>query len=407
MLTKNLLQFKKRKDKIYPTLIAITDESALHCAKDLIAIYEESPGKSFIEIEKKSLSSTYAKNIIFKGFKKLLEDRCKESPKDNQEDLEKLRWQWILNAQELRQRVLYKNLEEFQENFGFEQQTTFSKISTAIYSDLPEHNLIEEFQSITPLNLIHRYNCAQIQGLLLYAKELTIEINQPKITKLRSLFQQLRFHRLLCEMKEHHENKCIFTISGPLTITSQRQSYGIRIANFFPHILNQDEWKVHTVLVIKKDKKDKLNLEISNKMDLFSHYQAKESYTPKELTGFIEDFNNKSTNWQAKTGFEFVHLGQQSYCFPDVTFISSERKKIHLELFHHWHHSQLAQRLSTLGKKVNSPLIIGVCRSILKKNPSNICLQNSEWFSKNGFLFRDFPTPTKVFKLLSDNLNRG
>ena len=36
-----------------------------------------------------------------------------------------------------------------------------------LYSDLPEHRKILSFEVLAPEALLHRYNCAQIQGLIL------------------------------------------------------------------------------------------------------------------------------------------------------------------------------------------------------------------------------------------------
>ena len=400
MLTKSLLQFKRRKNRLYPQLIEVNDDTNLNCAQELISLYKSAVGETLIATEKKALTSYHAKSKHFKGLVKLLEDRCTEESSEDTNNIETQRWQWILSAQQLRQSVLSQQLSEFQENFSFEQQENYTDIRSKIYSDLPESKTIQGFKDISPMDLLHRYNCAQFQGLLLQAKDISIDIEYPTPSCLRPLFQQLKFHRLLCHMTHYDKRSCSFSLNGPLSITNQRQSYGIRIANFFPHLLNQSHWKLSAVIT-QKGRDDELLA--SQKLGLKSHYPKKESYIPKELTLFVDDFNKRSSTWQAAIGQDFLHIGEQSYCFPDVVFSSSTATTRYLELFHSWHYHQLHHRVKTLAKTNDSSLIIGACKRLLKKKTMDISLQQSKWFSKNGFLFCDFPTTTKVMKLLSDN----
>ena len=138
----------------------------------------------------------------------------------------------------------------------------------------------------------------------------------------------------MCDVDNLENNSLKIKLSGPLSIFENTQSYGMRMANFFPHIINLKKWTLSALVNVKEKN---LTMTLSDDNKLVSHYQIKHSYIPEELTLFISKFNKLNNKLKAETGSEFVHLGLQSYCFPDVSFSDKKGNKFHLELFHRWH----------------------------------------------------------------------
>ena len=70
-----------------------------------------------------------------------------------------------------------------------------------IYGDLPENDIVDKFKDISGRGVLELYNMAQVQGLLMRARELEITFRNPDTVKLRNIFKYLKFFRLLAEVK--------------------------------------------------------------------------------------------------------------------------------------------------------------------------------------------------------------
>jgi hypothetical protein len=146
-----------------------------------------------------------------------------------------------------------------------------------------------------------------------------------------------------------------------------------------------------------------LILSLNQECGIQSHYQKRDPYVPPELTACLNQFNDTHQGAQLALAEAFVHIGRESYCFPDlmVTYKDSGRQ-VNFELFHRWHAGQLKGRLTALEKNPVMDLRLGVCKSLSKDGDVGPYLERSEWFQKYGFFFRDFPTATNLWQALKD-----
>lgn len=351
----------------------------------------------------------------FAGFKKLLADRCDTKPvgaslEPDEEcsveeplDREERRWARIMAAQSLRRETLFPNKEAFQEGFAAQEGRPFSQLAGELYGDLPEFLPITAFEPIGAKALIHLYNCALVQGLLIQAERVRFRVpRSDDVAIKRALFRAIRFHRLLIEESKQEGDQLIFSVTGPLSLFENSASYGMRVANFFPHLLQMKSWELEASLSLKA-KQVLLSLnEADHPME--SHYRALSGYVPKELGDFMSEYNKKSQTWEAALSGDFLQLGHGADCFPDFVFVHRENKsKIYMELFHRWHKADLLKRLEVLQKKPTQSLIIGVSQKLL--NDSDVSAEMSKFCEEDQerkiFTFRDFPTPSGVAKILN------
>ena len=81
-------------------------------------------------------------------------------------------------AKKKREEKIYANEQVFQEEFSQQEMLDFQELKASMYSDLPEYKVVKSFESIEARDLINRYNCALVQGLLLHAHSLVVEIEE-------------------------------------------------------------------------------------------------------------------------------------------------------------------------------------------------------------------------------------
>ncbi len=400
MLTKDLLSFKIQKKNISANLIEATDQDVLEVANKIISFFKNNLNHSYESLEKRLADhQPISKNSqIYFGFKKILFDLCTFEEVCEENTYEK-RCKLIKNAQFLRQEKHFENMRAFQESFARQENKQFSSIAETLYSDLPERKTLTKLPIISAQDLIHRYNCAQIQGLLLRSSDVKIELKHSSISEKRYLFKQLKFHRLLPEVHKDIDKQLIFSINGPLSLFSQQQTYGLRIANFFPHLLNTKHWELSAQVNIKnKDAK----LFISDQCKIESHYKSTQPYIPKEFSELISNFNKKSSTWKVSSGQNFLHIGRQSYCFADFLFTNKTNKDIHLEMFHRWHSSQLVDRIKTIKDRDDCPLILGICKQLKNKKELQPLINDSVKVKK--FYYNDFPTSSSLLRFINETI---
>ena len=392
MLTKDLLKFRLNKGQIHPRFVDPTDKHLLELAETLISYYATSIGQLRIELEKNSTHLT--KHILLPALQKLLEERCIF---DDEEDFTATRWDWLKKAQNTRQKECPSTVGDFQSLMTQSLGCEFAKIKNRLYGDLPENRRLLEVKTMTPTSLLHRYNCSQVQGLLLHAKSVRLKLSEASLLDKRNLFRMMKFYRLLVQVTQQTEKDLCCEISGPLAIFDSAQSYGIKIANFFPYIIQCSKWQL--TADIKIDKREGL-LKLDHSAALVSHYELKTGYIPEEFSQFCLDFNDMDSamlkGWQGDSGDKFIDLGHQSYCFPDFKFTHTKSSIVYLELFHRWHQGQILQRLATLKKDPTINLIIGICRSLRNNDAIEQAIVDVTPLGVKVFWFRDFPTPKQV-----------
>jgi predicted nuclease of restriction endonuclease-like RecB superfamily len=395
MLTKDLLRFQIRGARVHPFLVNPHDTRALAIADAMISVLRESRDLTVGEATE-ALEGFEHEHPLAPAFQKLLLDLTEIAEDDG--SIGDRRRQWIETARAIRQRDPAQSHGEFQERIAQSLGMPFTDIQSSLYADLPEARPLTDFTAPTPESLLHRYNCATIQGLLLRARSVRLTINNAPLASRRRFFRLLKFHRLLCEVHHSSERSLDLSLSGPLSIFQQAQAYGLRLAIFFPHVLHLPEWSLSAEVHVRD--RD-ASLALDHACGIQSHYAHHLPYIPEEFSHFLDSFNRLDLPWKAREGGELLSLGRESYCLPDFTLEHPSGRAFSVELFHRWHASALLGRLQILEKNSFPNLLVGISTHLSRDPKVQPQLANSRWFTENGFEFRDFPTPRAVVSLLN------
>ena len=284
---------------------------------------------------------------------------------------------------------------------------TTEYLSHQLYSDLPPFQKVIKFRKINGEALLHRYNCAQVQGLLLRSEKIKLNLPESSSANLRQLLKYLRFNKLLVKISfKNKKSKSIdMQIDGPLSMFLHTQKYGLNLANFFPAVLHQPEWKLDATIRIYKNRT--YFLELDQSCGIRSHLKQFLAYVPEEILKLEQHVAKKLPDWTLSSSNDFVPLSGENICFPDYHFKHVSGRKVSLELFHNWHSATLINRLTQLDAQKKAPLLIGINRDLLKNNDVANKLESSFYFSRFGFLFRDVPTTAMLLPPLETWLRCG
>ena len=398
MLTKDLLQYKIQKGQIHPQFIEPTDSELLEIAEQLIAVFETSPNESratLLESSKHIIDSTPGAPIIKRGLEKLLLDRTEFDTAPN-EELIAFRHKLFTETSRLLSQEQFEDYPDYQQHV--QAQFDESELGAKLYADLPSSQPVLAFNTLSAERLLHRYNAAQVQGLLLHCNALTLKLADSMTAELRQLFKYLRFNQLLSTIRKEGELYQI-TVDGPLNLFYKTKRYGMNLANFFIAVLHQPKWELTGEIQFRNKQRYQLSLDESCGIKPIS--QQFLAYIPEDIQLFQTMLQNKTDDWQIRPGSQFLPLAGDFYCFPDYQLVHKSGVETAIELFHPWHQGHLIARLNTLTEHPEVSLILGVSKE-LEKNPLIAdALETSEYFSQFGFTFRDVPTMRTLLPILN------
>ncbi len=427
MLSSELLRFKQNGDYLKPSFIDPSDPRLLHFASALLQLYENGTGSTRGTLDELTSGLLLRQKDLklARGILKTLSDRAEFSSAGGSSEFPDLRRALFLkSASMLREGRLPPHPEDVREcvfrDFRDEDAGNSPPFRNGIYADLPEQETLERIRKTFPKELLERYNVSLVQSLILHASGLTLEIADSDPAKLRRLFRYLKFFRLLADVrlrKPPDESRIRLTVDGPASIFENSTKYGLQLASFFPAVCQMEQWKLSCEIRLRQKKK---RLVLDSSCGLRSHYANFSAYIPEEIRLFAEHFRSTVPEWEIDSAPDYWKETPQKLVFPDFLFREKHHpggKEFPMELFHRWHAAQLLERLSFLeqqrqteegtklkkGEKHNEVplLLIGVDRSLLKKDGLlKARLEESPYFQKHGFLFRDFPGVENVLKVL-------
>ena len=404
MLTKDLLQYKTIKGQILPQFVNPTDKQLLAIAEQLIAVFEESPDKpraTLLESNKHIIDSTPGAPIVKRGLEKLLLDRTEFDTTPN-EELIAFRQKLFTETSRLLSQEQFEDYTAYQcevsRIMADESPTEEMDLSTKLYADLPSCQPVLTFKTLSPEHLLHRYNAAQVQGLLLHSNTLTLKLADSMTAELRQLFKYLRFNQLLSTIRKEEELYQI-TVDGPLNLFYKTKRYGMNLANFFIAVLHQRKWELTAEVQFRN--KQRYQLSLNESCGIKPIAQQFLAYIPEDIQLFQKMLSNKTDDWQIRPGSQFIPLPGDLYCFPDYQLVHKNGVETAIELFHPWHQGHLIARLNTLAEQKDVSLILGVSKELEKKPLIAEALAASAYFSQFGFTFRDVPTIRTLLPILN------
>ncbi|MFT4639967.1 MAG: putative nuclease of restriction endonuclease-like RecB superfamily [Verrucomicrobiales bacterium] len=400
MLTKDLIKFSLKGTQVKPDFIDPANVALLQLAENLLSIFRNAVGKTRSQLEEESkliVEAAQTSGILGRGLEKLLFDRVDfETATD--EDLVAWRNNLFLTTSKLLSEETFPSLEAYHLAIAEKQNKPALEIASQLFSDLPENQPVTRFRSFSAERLLHRYNAALVQWLLLQANALTITTKQQDTKAWRQFFRHLRFHQLLADISKNKSGTFKITVDGPMSLFQQTKKYGLSLASFFPAILHLAEWKLTAEIHLRKRTPKRLVLDHTCGIRPYSGHFL--SHIPEEITLFQTLFHQQETAWELSAADDFVILPGDAYGFPDFIFNHPSGQRVALELFHPWHGGPLTHRLGQLDSLDEVPLLIGVDRKLAKDSAVAHSLENSQYFQHWGFTFRDMPSPKSVIDRL-------
>lgn len=202
-----------------------------------------------------------------------------------------------------------------------------------LFADLKDEQRLETFRTLTPERLVHRYNVALAQAVLLYASRVRIRVPVAPRGRLRQMFRYLKFFRLLFAVESESPEHLNLVVDGPRSVLDGTRAYGLRFASFLPALLLAEEFSMEAELVWKRKK---CKLELDARSGLRSHYRDTGAWIPAEMKQLrIRLEQTLPSGIRLADAEPVVSLGGRDVYVPDFCF-SRQDKSAYLEVIWPW-----------------------------------------------------------------------
>jgi hypothetical protein len=397
MLTADLLRARIRKGEVRPLYLDPTDRDHLALAASLIELFGAHVGRrrGTLEDAMAELVGDQTDFLLHRGLAKLLFDRASfevDAPCDPVD----LRRRVFERAAQYHPVALAPGdplhpvtraevLSAAAAEFGM----TAEDAERALYADLEREHVLRAFEPITPEALLHRYNLALAQAVLLRASSLTLTIAPGDPARYRQLFRYIKFYRLMHTVRGDRAQGYTITLDGPASMFQLSSKYGLQMAEFLPALLLCEAWTLEAQLVWGRERSP-ATFRLEAGSGLVSHYPDTGVYVTDEERYFVERFAAANTRWVLEKRPEIIDLGGQGVLIPDfVLRHQDDGREALLEIVGYWRKGYLESRLELLKRHGPPNLILAVSKRLRGSEEDLADVPGEVFFFKDVILSKD------------------
>ncbi|HJN77680.1 MAG TPA: DUF790 family protein [Myxococcota bacterium] len=356
MLTGDLVRVRSTREGVRPSFVKV-EQRTLERAEEVLQLFHEGVEESRTRQELTDgvleLVGDGTDHKIWRGMAKLLSDKAEfvtEAPLPPVELRARLFGEVGAGPSRARAIETYARVAE-------ELGSTPAVLRRLLFADRKEEQQIQALPVDDASWLVHRYNVALVQSVLLKATSLTVTLKAPKSERLRQLFRGIAFHRLMYRVQPIADGVRL-ELDGPASLLRLNTRYGMALANWFPALLLQDgAWELEAEVRWTRRRLRK-KLVLSSEQGLVSHYQDKGAWRSRTEEWFLQRFQSLDSGWTIEDG-TVLDLGGQGVVCPSFTFRKG-RRRAHLEIVGFWRKAWLQRRLELLERHGPGTLVLAV-----------------------------------------------
>ncbi|MEM7116045.1 MAG: DUF790 family protein [Chloroflexota bacterium] len=237
------------------------------------------------------------------------------------------------------------------------------QIEAALYADLNEEQILQEFSNdFTPKSLIERYNLEIARGVLYWAKEVQIHVEDGY----KDLFKYVKLAGLMYTIVPA-ETGYDLTLHGPISpFVKSTIRYGLQFARFMPALLLCETWQMEAQ-VRPPGAKQFASYLLDDQTDLKGYFKGSKGFDSQLEANFAAEFEAKFNQakrvWELAYEDELILLGD-TVMIPDFSFTNRKNgRRALVEIVGFWHPQYLRRKLKKVRQAQRSDLILLVYES--------------------------------------------
>ncbi len=344
MLPKELLEVRRVRGKIIPVFAS---EKDVELAEKVLKVFKSGIGKKYGSVLKALREIETADNFKkVRGFAKILENYCVDRacsidseliPKDIRMFLFE---RGYVTSKEERDKVI----EYAAKYFG----VSVEEIERAMYADREEELLITRVESITPQEIVKRYNLSLLQTALFDSISAILDFSG----NYSRIFRAIKYYGLMYDFISCKEVVEV-EVTGPASLIKMTRKYGTAIAKVLPELMRADWWRIKAKIL---DGSRIYELEIdSSKRNLFPELKSKEKYD----SSLEEEFCRRMRNlgYEIRREQVVVKAGNKAFIPDFVVWKKSWKNKVYVEIAGFWTVEYIKKKVEKI-REAKIPLVV-------------------------------------------------
>jgi uncharacterized protein len=367
MLPSELLINRFNGEEIVPKRLKI-DAQMGAIAEELIALFQDAKGSSKGELNRllQELEGEETDYRVKRGLAHLLTSSFSTFETVSPLDPPMLRERvFALSAQVVpsmqnTQKTLGKVAEILSQEL--EREVFVDQIEDGLYADLPDNQILTEFEVPMADALLHRYNLSQVQGVFYRASHLVINAHRNDPGQYKLLFRYVKLFQLMTYIEGDADHGFTLTIDGPTSLFKPSTRYGLAIAKLLPALLHVTKWSLAADLQINdsysgKTRQSRFALDAD--CGLVTHYPPGKTYDSMLEEGFVERWKKAKTEWQLEREVDLIPI-PGSVMIPDFRLVHPDGRTFLLEIVGYWRPEYLKKKFSQVRQSGRDDLILAV-----------------------------------------------
>ncbi|MBW4422062.1 MAG: DUF790 family protein [Myxacorys californica WJT36-NPBG1] len=367
MLPTDLLMHRFSGEEVVPKRLNL-DSQTLAIADDVIALFRDAKGKSKGELSRQllELEGEETDYRIKRGLAHLLNGSFSTFETISPLDPPMLRDRvFALSSQSVpsptaTQMTLEKVADLLGQELGHE--VLLEQVKSGLYADLPDNQILVDFEAPTSEALIHRYNLSQVQGVFYRASHMTINAHRNDPGQYKLLFRYVKLFQLMTYIEGDADHGFTLTIDGPTSLFKPSTRYGLAIAKLLPALLHVTKWSISAQLQINDSYSGKTRqgrFALDSECGLVSHYPPGKTYDSMLEEGFVERWSKTKTEWRLEREVDLIPI-PGSVMIPDFRVVHPDGRTFLLEIVGYWRPEYLKKKFSQVRQSGRDDLVLAV-----------------------------------------------
>ncbi|MBF2079576.1 MAG: DUF790 family protein [Synechococcales cyanobacterium T60_A2020_003] len=237
-----------------------------------------------------------------------------------------------------------------------------AQIRAGLYADLEENRILTEFEPVTPDQLIHRYNLAQVQGIFYKASQVVIQAHRNDPGEYKLLFRYLKLFRLMAYIEGDADHGFTITIDGPTSLFKPSTRYGLDMAKLLPALLHVTKWSLKATLLWRDSytkKQSTRHFTLSSDYTLQTHYPPGKPYDSMLEASFADRWDALKSDWMLEREVDLIPI-PGSVMIPDFRLVHPDGRIYLLEIVGYWRPDYLRKKFSQVRQSDCDNLILAI-----------------------------------------------
>jgi uncharacterized protein len=367
MLPTDLLIHRHNGEEIIPKRLKI-DEQSLQLGQELIVCFQEAQGKSqgFLEAQLLDLEGDATDYRLKRGLAYILKSSfCTfevVSPLEPPMLRERV---FALAAKSVpshdsTQLTLGKIADELSQEL--QREVLWEQVRDGLYADLHENKILTDFDAPSPVDLLHRYNLSQVQGIFYKASQLILNAHRNVPGEYKLLFRYLKLFQLMAYIEGDADHGFTITVDGPTSLFQPSTRYGLAIAKLIPALLHVTKWSLAATLqtrdpYTKAWKTGRFTL--NSECGLVSHYSKGKPYDSMLEASFADKWDALKTDWVLEREVNLIPI-PGSVMIPDFRLVHPDGRDFLLEIVGYWRPEYLQKKFYQVRRSGCDNLILAI-----------------------------------------------